>query len=66
MSAEQERAAVVVWLKKEAEEYRIEGGNVTIGFAIAQAAREIERGDHLADKRAAALSDLAALDGESM
>jgi len=64
--AERERAAVVAWLKKEADEYRIEGSNVTIGFAISQAAREIERGEHLANKRAAALSDLAALDGESM
>jgi hypothetical protein len=64
MTAEQERAAIVAWLNKEANEYRIEGGNVTIGFAISQAAREIESGEHLAAKRAAALSDLAALDGE--
>jgi hypothetical protein len=60
MSAEKERAAVVAWLNKEANEYRIEGNNVTIGFAIAQAAREIERGDHLPTDRQALRDDITA------
>jgi hypothetical protein len=72
MSADQERAAIVAWLRDRRMSFGRPTRNAQAALNIA--ADRIERGEHLPpdrqalrdDKRAAALSDLAALDGETM
>lgn len=43
--AEQERARVVAWLRREADEDFVV--DITSGFALQEAADAIERGDHI-------------------
>ncbi len=51
--AEDERAAVVAFLEREAAEYRDGGSYGQVSFAVLmQAARAIERTDHLKETKA--------------
>jgi len=77
--ADRERAAVVAWMRDDADQTERCAINLAPKSVKSQyqewvdlvatkrgIANAIERGQHLAAKRAAALSDLAALDGESL
>ena len=77
--ADRERAAVVAWMRDDADQTERCAINLAPKLVKSQyqewvdlvatkrgIANAIERGQHLATKRATALSDLAALDGESL
>ena len=45
--AQAERDAIVAWLRADAESWKIEGQNPVACLAILNAAKAIQRGDHL-------------------